>query len=136
MQQKYLIFCLINAVLVLAFVSSSCSKYEEDISAPDIDIRIPVENDTIQLQNSSFPVYIFITGKADLKKMVMNVKDVLTNTNLGYYGNYSISEESYTCDETIKLEYVTAIRKVTMTVTCENEYKASKSKSVAFYVKH
>ena len=135
MQQKYLIFCLINAALVVAIVSSSCSKNEEDISAPDIAIIKPAENDTIQLENSYLYVHILITGNADLKNMAMNVKDALTNANIGYYSNYTISGESYICKEPIKLDYISAVSKVTLIVTCENEYNASKSKTVTFYVK-
>jgi hypothetical protein len=134
MKHKYFTFCLINAALILAIASYSCSEKDEDIAAPSIEIIHPGENDTIKLTGSFVTLEAKAQDHVGIRDMEMTVKDI-SGALLFTYDKDDIENETYTCHEPFYPTNITKVTQMNMTVTFANEYKNWTSKTVTFYVK-
>ncbi|MEI6750596.1 MAG: hypothetical protein ACOYMF_11405 [Bacteroidales bacterium] len=134
MKQKYRMFCLICAALVVAFMAASCSEKEEDIASPSITIIRPIENDTIRLTNNFITIETVAQDHVGINDMEMNVIDN-SGTVLFSYDKDEIETTAYSCMEQFYPEGITKVTQMKLTVTFANEYKNWNSKSINFYVK-
>ena len=134
MQKRYIMFCLINAALVMAIVISSCSKKAEDIAAPSITIIQPVEYDTIQLINGFITIDVLAQDHVRVSDMKMTIKDN-SGTVLYTYEKDNIENATYTCHEQFYPTGITKVTQMKLKVTFSNEYENWTSKTINFYVK-
>lgn len=134
MQNRYLVFWLINAALTLSIATSSCSKNAEDIAAPSITITKPTENDTIQLKNGVITIELLAKDRVRINDMEMSIEDKL-GTVLYTYDKDDIEDISYTCHELFSPIGLTKVTQMKLTATFSNEYKNWITKRITFYVK-
>ena len=133
MRNFYNSIFLISTVFVLVTAISSCSKNEEDISAPSITIIRPAENDTVHLKNSRVYIEVKAENNSNIDHMEMTV---ITQSGilLYKYEEDQIDKSSYTSSENFSLDDIDIITKVKLVVTCENELNAWRKKEVNFYL--
>jgi len=133
MRNFYSPFLLISAVLVCVTFVSSCSENEEDVSAPTITIKKPIENDTIHLASGKVYIEVKAENNAKIDEMAMKVI-TQSGTVLYNYEESKIEKYSYTCTENFSCDDLYTVTKVKLIVTCENEFHAWRKKEVNFYI--
>lgn len=96
-------FCLSSALLVVAFITASCSEKDDDIAAPSITIIRPIENDTIRLTNNFLTIEAVAQDHVGINDMEMNVIDN-SGAVLFSYDKDKIETTSYSCLEQFYLK--------------------------------
>ena len=134
MQQKYFLFSLINAVLAMAIITSSCSEKDEDIAAPSITFIQPKANDTVLLTNGIVNIEVMAQDHISVSDMEMKIIDT-SGTILYTYDADGIEDKTYTCHEQFYPTGITKLTKMKLAVTFSNVYGNWTSKEINFYVK-
>jgi len=134
MRNIYGQYFLLNTIVFLTIIVSSCTEDHDDIAAPLITFIQPVENDTVTLVNGLLFVKVRADDKINIHDMEMEIKNQ-SGTVLGEYDKDDINVLSYTCFEEFNLSGLTEKTKVTLLVTFENEHKNWCRESVDFFVK-
>lgn len=122
-----------SVLTVMIMGISACSENEEDVSAPEITIRKPIENDTIYLSKSKIYIEVKAANNVDIDYMKMEVI-TQSGTLLYNYKESNIEKPTYICIEDFTYEDLYMLTKVKLIVTCENEYHAWRKKEVNFYI--
>jgi len=134
MRKIYSSFYLISVVLLMAIGLSSCSENQEDIAAPSIIFKKPVNNETIQVIDDS----ISITVEAADDKYVADMEMIVKNESgaiLIEYDNDDIKSQNYTCDEKFYLHGLTKTTRMKLIVKFKNEFQNWNEEEIDFYVK-
>lgn len=133
MRNFYNSILLISIAIGLSTAISSCSENDDDVSAPLITIKRPVENDTVHLNNNKVYIEVKAENNADIDHMVLTVI-TQSGTLLYKYEESQIDKHSYTCSENFSPKNINMVTKVKLIVTCENEYHAWRKKEVNFFL--
>ena len=134
MRKIYRIIYRTIAILILAIIVWSCSKNEEDISAPNIMFIYPQAGGIVQLQNNYLHIKVDVK---DVNVHINNMKMEVFNNEEGIYWEYAKDTniyEYYPCKECVKLDPVNKKIKMRLTVSVTNEFKATRNKYIDFYL--
>jgi hypothetical protein len=118
----------------MAVYLSSCSENEEDIAAPSIIFKKPVNNETIQVIDDSISIIVEAADNKYVTDMEMIVKNE-SGAILIEYDNDDIKSQNYTCDEKFYLHGLTKTTKMKLLVKFKNEFQNWNEEEIDFYVK-
>lgn len=124
---------LFSFFFILITVASSCSENEDDVSAPEITITKPAENDTIHVAKSKVYIEVKSNNSANIDHLEMTVS-TQSGTPLYMYEEDHIKNHSFSCSEDFSCNDIAVVTKVKLIVTCENEFHSWRKKEVNFYL--
>ena len=133
MRNLYKSIFAVSIIFFLVMGISSCSENDEDVSAPSITIKRPVENDTIHMSNNRVYIEVKAENNADIDHMILTVI-TQSGTLLYKYEETQIDKHSYACNKNFTEDDIEVITKVKLIVTVENEYHAWRKKEVNFFL--